>query len=188
MALVFIMKLASLNLSTIDFERIEGVKTVFPIPMPIFAEKHNDDTYKIYSLVNRVQWAKDASLDIEIELDKKKSNPLFIDKELFESHFMPLGENLDENSNGVYGKVPKPVLALTVGIPCSYHSRTSRHLIEPNTVVVKTTSGSLSHYDENSFEQKFVDNIDLLKDMNVKVKKPEMIVSVELDDDNDFSM
>lgn len=182
------MKLASLNLSTIDFDRIEGVKTVFPIPMPIFAEKYNDDTYRIYSLVNRVQWAKEASMDVEIKLDKEKASPLFIDQELFKLHFMPLGNHLDGEGNGVYGKVPKPVQALTVGVPCSYHSRTSRHVIEPNTVVVKTISGTMSHYDEDSFDQKFVKNVDLLKDMNVKVNNPEVKVVLDLDDSNDFSM
>jgi len=169
------MRIASINLDSVDFERLDGVRPAYPIPMPIFAKRSSEDTYLVYSIVDRLHWSQVASIEQRLEGVEMSKIPLSIPSDVFEREFLSIGGG--DGLDGLYAKRPSPVMSLLVEVPCSYNNSSKMNTVEPFSVVIRTSSGLFRHFDEKDFEQKFVSSIDDLKDMKVEVrfkKSPEL--------------
>lgn len=173
------MRLAHINLDSLNFDGLEGIQKAYPIPMPILA-KEMGDSFLLYSLVSRQEWSKTASMMPTIQFDQKTIVPIVLPSDVFKANFMPLGGSFD--GTGVYGKVPKPVIALKVDVPCSYNSIMGRELVEPNSIVVKINNSSFRHFSVVDFDNKFVKDLNILKGMDIKVNNPQRDMSM----DNNF--
>jgi hypothetical protein len=162
------MRIASVNLNSVDFDKLEGAEVFYPIPMPVLAKKSNEDTFLIYSLTDKSQWSKNASMDVDVDMSAKSGIPLQIPLGIFKKHFMALGGDFD--GTGIYGKIPNPVISLKVDVPCTYSSAMKKNSVPPNSVVIKLSNGAFRHYDSKDFERMFVSNLSVLSDMKLVMK------------------
>jgi hypothetical protein len=162
-----------LNLDTVqNFEDLKGASKVFPLPMPVFVNQSDPDIYLVYSVMGRDEWMKDASMNPKIDISSKTAIPLELPSEIFNKHFLPLGGEFE--GTGIYGKTPNSVTSLRIEVPCSYNSATKRHLVSPDSIIVKTQNGIIRHFSENEFEKKFIDNLSLLSSMKIEMKNHEL--------------
>lgn len=172
------MRLASINLDSVELEKMDGISEVYPLPMPVFAKKSSDDVVLVHSLTDRMSWLENASMTPALNISGKSKIPMELDVETFEKHFMPLGG--DFQGTGIYGKKPSPVLSIKVEVPCSYKSGERNISIEPNNYVIKTKAGAIKHFSEQDFNRLFVPSLDKVKTMSVDINTPKLSPSNDL--------
>tara|TARA_Y100001934_G_C12311137_1_gene754974 strand:- start:56 stop:586 length:531 start_codon:yes stop_codon:yes gene_type:complete len=171
------LRLASINVDSVDLKSLEGSKSVYPVPMPVLAKKSSDDIFLIYSLVSQSEWMNTASANPTMSLKSKTSIPLELPATLFEKNFMPIGGNFD--GTGIYGKIPNSVISLTVEVPCTYIRDGRRVSVNPNEVLIKTKSGNTRHFKKSDFERLFVDDLSQVRDMKVSFDTPKATPTLE---------
>lgn len=166
------MRIASINLDSVEVGSLEGVSQAYPLPMPVFANKSSEDVFLVHSLIDRESWVEVASMNPTFDSSKMTKLPLEIPASVFKKNFMSLGGSFD--GTGIYGKRPSPVLFLKTEVPCSYHSGLKLMSVEPNDYIVQTKSGRIKSFSEKDFERLFVSDLQKINDMVVKVKNPSM--------------
>ncbi len=172
------MRLASVNLDSVDLKSLQGIKQVYPLPMPVLAKKSSEDLFLVYSLVNQMDWVANASLNSEIDISKKTSIPLEIPTGLFKKYFKAIGDDVE--GSGIYAKIPSPVISLKVEVPCSYRNGEAIVSVSPNDVVIQTKAGNIKHFSQNDFDRLFISDIRQVKDMQIKFIRPERNNNLDL--------
>jgi hypothetical protein len=180
------MRIASVNLNSVDFDKLEGTEVFYPIPMPVLAKKSSDDTFLIYSIIDKSKWSKDASMSVELDMSSKSNIPLQIPSDVFKKHFIPLGGQFD--GTGIYGKVPSPVTSLKVDVPCTYSGINQKNTVPPSSIVIKLSNGGFRHYHQKEFERKFVSSLSLLNDMSLVIKSPSKENQIQNEHDDDLKI